>query len=81
MYGAFEQKNKEVEEHRKFEMSKMRLQTMFLVNLQLPTGKQLKKPEKLMRFEWERGTPEQVPKLTKEDWARREEALSGLSKN
>jgi len=42
---------------------RMRLQTWFLINVQLERKKQIKKPEKLIKFPWEKID---IPKFTHE---------------
>lgn len=42
--------NEDEEEKRKFELMKMRLQTFYLINIQLDRNNKIKKPEILMPF-------------------------------
>lgn len=56
--------------NQRFELIKMRLQTFYLLNIQLSQESRYNSPEEMMPFEFDYKEPKQVLELTEEDWAR-----------
>lgn len=48
----------------------MRLQTFYLLNIQLTNETRYNKPEDMMPFEFDKVEEKQILELTEEDWAR-----------
>lgn len=54
LYQALTVKRKQIEGDQRFALETMRLQTFYLINVQLPKKSSLSRPQELMKFEWER---------------------------
>lgn len=59
---------KEKEHTERFELSKMRIQTFLLLNIQLDKESRFNTPEDMMPFNWEVGEVKEIPKLNETDW-------------
>jgi hypothetical protein len=64
---------KEVELNNRFELEVMRLQTLYLVNMQLDQNNQIKDVKDLMRFKWEE--EDKNKELIIPDWEKLEKGL------
>ena len=82
-YEALSDHELEIENNRRFELEKMRIQTFYLINIQLPISKRLKQPKELISFEWEqsendKNKPEpQI--LTEQEWLELDEKVKKIS--
>lgn len=54
----------------------MRLQTTFLININLEEEKQISDPKKLMRFDWEK---EDNKEIVEPDWEALEREIKGVN--
>ena len=67
----------DVNEQRKidqrFELEKMRIQTFYLLNIQLSKNDKFDSPLEMMPFEWDKIKAKEVLTLTSEDWTQIEE--------
>lgn len=75
LYHALLKKKDEVEMRHRFELETMRLQTFYLINVQLPRKSQIATPKELMKFEWEIIRPEDVEVP---DWDKLDEKYKGV---
>jgi hypothetical protein len=53
----------------------MRIQTAFLINIQLEENDRITDPKKLMRFQWEK---EEAKELNEPDWEALEREIKGI---
>ncbi len=59
----------------KFDAELMRLQTIFLMNANLPRESQILSTQELIRFPWEK---EEITELPEPDWERIEREVKGI---
>lgn len=66
-YHSLEEHRKAIDDNRRFELNKMRLQTFYLFNIQVDKKNRFKSPEKMMPFDWEK-VQKEVVIPTPEKW-------------
>jgi len=68
LHQMYKTLNDVIEFNQRFELGKMRLQTMLLLNIQLKPHQQFKSPQKLMKFYWEEVSSDEVEIYDEEQW-------------
>lgn len=78
-FNALEDHNKRTDNSRQFQLETMRLQTLYLINANLPEHKQYKDPRVLMKFEWEKDPSAEPVEMTEQDWLDLDERMKQIS--
>lgn len=60
--------NEQIKYNQRFELDKMRIQTFYLLNIQLSREDKYNSPKEMMPFEWDNIEPKIILELDDNDW-------------